>query len=384
MRRSVHSWWPSLRHTGVALIAICALSCRGEETPAGPTFTPQTNVNGSVKKGPFLADLGNGWAIATTIGGHGAPTLGTDVNTLRLSATVSRIENYGFGTIRSKYAKTCESRLPDGRRVVAVLSSGDTAGLFGQSPETRMSVAVNGVTRYTVEYSNRKVRGRWTVYAARYTIHDDSGRQMAHGLLRQSGGRLVSASQGVSPAAVPDATDMVPRPDVAAGRGRASFDDSSGDSGSGSDIVSIYCLAQAGAVASTAAIAATTLTTFTYYASQCAVDVGSTAWSLWNQDWSNIPSPENTYNDCKQAAYWYPRIAPANAAAAAAASALEACIILHTPIIIPLLPADGGGGGAGGGGAGSGCQQWEEGFYDDSGNWTTLDSWQTGNCGLAE
>ena len=208
-----------------------------------------------------------------------------------------------------------------------------------------MSIAVEGVTRYTIEYLNRKVRGRWTVYAARYTIHDDSGKQVAHGLLRQSGGQLVSASQKVTPAIAADATDMVPRFDITADPRRASFDDESD-----SDTASIYCIAELAAVATTSSIAATTLATFTYYASLCAVDVGETAWAVWNQViWSSLPSPESTYDDCKSAASWYLRISPANAAAAAAASALTACVVLHTPIILPLLPPDGSGGGGGGG-----------------------------------
>jgi hypothetical protein len=367
MRRGTRSWLRHLRvPTVVALVAICTSSCNDREFPtsqASATVRPT-----SATTGPFYSDLGNGWATVLTLGGPTATVgAGSDINALRLSAAVGHTAAYEFGTIRSKFAKTCRGTLPDGRRVEAVLSSDDTAGLSGQSAMSRMSLSVNGVTRYTIEYSNRKEGGRWAVYAARYTLHDDSGRTVAHGLLRKSNGRLVSAAQRSTPTTVADATQIAPRFEVGVAPPRPSFDVTS-------DVQSIWCSSEFLASVSTAAIAAGAAASFATWSAACLFDVGSIIYAAMSRDWASLDPTMTPIDDCKHAITWFNTMTSTAAAASTAAGVLTACITAHTPVIVAIgtsiIPEDGGSGT---------CQEWEVGFYDDYGNWWTLDSFQTCN-----
>jgi hypothetical protein len=141
------------------------------------------------------------------------------------------------------------------------------------------------------------------------------------------------------------------------------------------DVTTIWCAKEAAASVAAGAIATAAAATFAGYAVACAADVGSVIYAAWSGDWSSLDPTMSLYDDCKNAATWYKNMNTTATAASAAAAALTNCVMIHMPIILEL-PTDGGSGGGGGGG-GSNCQEWDQGFYDDTGTWWTLDSWQT-------
>jgi len=271
-----------------------------------------------------------------------------------------------FGATRSRLYKTCNSVLPDGRTVSAVLSSPDEGGLRGEGKTVRLALFVSGVPRMTIEYSKRHSGAEWIVDAARYTLRDAAGHQVAHGMFQRHGSSLASLVRRWRSGGIADATTVV---SLATGRSPAAVPANLTDS----EIASIYCAPELAAASAAAAAAASYTYMFLLKSGSCVNSLSAAVLAAWGGDYSAaLPADVGIFADCAAAKEAYGPMAFWGEQVSMTAAALTSCIAAHASVTRILRdwwnPSEGGG-------SGEECTDWSVGWYDDNWDWVEEDHW---------